>query len=234
MPATTGSTPQGLVTRQATLDGGAGNNTLYGGPAGDVLIGGFDGAEGRQGSNVIIAGNGNNTIYGNAPVGLKGSTGGNNLIVGGSGSDTIFGNFQSVVTKNGQPSDGGEGGQNLIIGGGGSDMLYASQMTDGAEGGHGSILIAGSTSLNESALLSILSEWTSARSYADRIANIAGTGSGPRNNGDNFLQAGITVFDDGVPDDLFGDTKGELDWLLFALAVDSPHRIKPGEIETGL
>ncbi len=223
-----------LMTRQATLDGGGGNNTLYGGAAGDVLIGGFDGAEGQQGSNVIVAGNGTNTIYGNAPVGLKGSTGGNNLIVGGSGSDTVYGSFASVLTKDGQPSDGGEGGQNLIIGGGGSDTLYASQAADGGEGGHGSILIAGTTTLDESALLSILSEWTSDRSYANRVANIEGLGSGPRNNGNHFLQAGVTVFDDASPDDLFSDTHGELDWLLFALAVDNSHRVKSGETETDI
>ena len=135
---------------------------------------------------------------------------------------------------NGQSSDGGEGGQNLVIGGGGSDTIYASQMADGAEGGHGSILVAGSTSLDESALLSILSEWTSDRSYDDRVANIEGTGSGPRNNGDNFLQAGITIFDDGSPDDLFSDTNGDLNWLVFALANDTPYRVKPGETETNL
>ncbi len=223
---------RGLTSRQATLDGGGDDNTLYGGPVGDVLIGGFDGAEGQQGSNVIIAGNGTNTIYGNAPVGLKGSTGGNNLIIGGSGADTIYGNFATVQTKAGQPSDGGEGGQNLIIGGGGSDTLYASQAADGAEGGHGSILIAGTTTLDESALLSILSEWTSDRGYADRIANIEGTGAGPRNNGDNFLQADVTIFDDGSPDDLFSDTKGDLNWLLYAFADDTLHRVKPGETET--
>ena len=223
---------RGLTTRQATLDGGADDNTLYGGPAGDVLIGGIDGGEGQQGSNVIIAGNGTNTIYGNAPVGLKGSTGGNNLIVGGSGNDTIYGNFGSVETKHGSPSDGAEGGQNLVVGGGGSDTIYASQMVDGAEGGHGSMLIAGSTSLDESALLSVLSEWTSGRTYAEKIANIAGTGTGPRNNGTDFLQAGVTLFDDSSPDDLYSDTEGDLNWLLYAFADDTSHRVKSGEAET--
>ena len=59
------STRSGLLTTQATLDGGAGSNTIYGGSAGDILIGGSNGGEGRQASNVIVAGNGNNTIYGN-------------------------------------------------------------------------------------------------------------------------------------------------------------------------
>jgi pectate lyase len=223
---------RGLLTRQATLDGGGDDNWLYGGAAGDVLIGGSDGGEGQQGSNVIIAGNGSNTIYGNAPIGLKKSTGGNNLIVGGSGRDVIYGNFGIVQTKNGQPSDGGEGGQNLIIGGGGSDTIYASQMADGAEGGHGSILVAGSTSLNEAALAAILTEWTTTRSYEQKIANIMGTGSGLRENGDYFLQPGVTILSDSSEDELFSDTNGELNWLIYAFADDQPRRVKPGEVET--
>jgi len=223
---------RGLTTRQATLDGGGGDNWLYGGQAGDVLIGGVDGGEGQQGSNVIIAGDGDNTIYGNAPIGLKKSTGGDNLIVGGSGSDTIYGAYATVQTKNGLPSDGGEGGQNLIFGGGGNDTIYASQTADGAEGGHGSILVAGSTSLDETALRAVFDEWTSTRSYEQRIANIQGTGSGPRENDEHFLQPGVTIFSDGSVDELFSDTNGELNWLIYAFAEDQPHRVKPGETET--
>src|SRR5205085_1989067 len=37
-----------LTATQTTLDGQAGNNKLYGGQAGDILIGGSNGAEGRQ------------------------------------------------------------------------------------------------------------------------------------------------------------------------------------------
>src|SRR5262249_40385792 len=77
----------GLIVTQAALDGGGGSNTLYGGQAGDILIGGANGAEGTQSNNTIIAGNGNNTIYGNAIDGLAGTAAGNNLIVGGSGID---------------------------------------------------------------------------------------------------------------------------------------------------
>ena len=223
-----------LTTTQATLDGGAGNNTLYGGQAGDVLIGGSNGAEGKQGSNTIIAGNGNNTIYGNAQVGAEGSTGGNNLIVGGSAADTIYGTYQTVHKKNGTASNGGEGGQNLIIGGGGADDLYASQQVDGAEGGKGSILVSGTTTLDPTALLSVLSEWTSSRDYTTRIANISGTGSGTRNNGSSFLLAGVTVANDHSEDHLFGDSKGLYNWLIETLAEDIASRRKPGETTTDL
>lgn len=222
-----------LSTIPATLDGGGGNNTLYGGQAGDILIGGSTGS-GKQGSNTIIAGDGNNTIYGNAIVGAEGSTGGNNIIVGGTGNDTIYGAYAEVRKPNGSVSNGGEGGQNLIIGGGGNDLIYASQEIDGAEGGKGSILVAGETNLSQAALAAILSEWTSTRDYATRIENILGSGVGLRNNGDHFLQVGVSISNDGAVDELFSDTKGKDNWLLYALAMDAVSRKKPTETVTNL
>ncbi len=219
----------GLATTQATLDGGVGDDTIFGGSAGDVLIGGTDGGEGKQGSNVIIAGNGDNTIYGNGLTARKGATGGNNLIVGGTGHDTIYGNFGTNLSV-----DGGEGGQNLIIGGGGSDTIYAAQIVDGAEGGHGSILVSGSTTLNQAALLSVLSEWTSTHSVVSKIANISGTGTGPRNNGNNFLEVGVTIFADTDADTLYSDSKGSANWLLLTLSQDTANRVKPTDVETDL
>ena len=218
---------RGLSFTQATLDGYTGNNTLYGGSAGDTLIGGSDGGEGKQGNNIIIAGNGNNTIYGNGVTSRKGARGGNNVIVGGSGNDTIYGNFGLNPTGN-----GGEGGQNLIVGGDGQDTIYASQVVDGAEGGHGSILVAGGTTLDPAALSSVLSEWTSSRTYAEKIANIQGIGSGPRSNDNNFLIAGDTITSDGSLDDLFSDTHGSLNWLAYDFDQDVKHRFKAGEQET--
>ena len=218
---------RGLLTTQATLDGGAGNNTIYGGSAGDILIGGSNGGEGKQGNNVIIAGNGDNTIYGNGMTAQKGATGGDNLIIGGSGNDTIYGNFGTNPTGN-----GGEGGQNLIVGGGGSDTIYASQVTDGAEGGHGSILIAGTTTLNQLALESVLEEWWSTDTLATKIADITGTGTTTGSNGINFLQPGVTVLGDGSVDQLFSDTNGSANWLLLSLSQDTANRVKAIDIET--
>ena len=221
---------RGLTTVPSTLDGGGGNNTLYGGSAGDILIGGSNGAEGKQGSNVIIAGNGDNTIYGNGLTARRGATGGNNLIMGGTGHDVIYGSFGANPTGN-----GGEGGQNLIVGGGGGDTIYASQITDGAEGGHGSILIAGTTTLNQAALQSILTEWTSSHALADKIANISGTGTGTRFNGNAYLQPDVTVQDDNVPDTIWSDTYGSANWLLLSLNnQDTANREKAIDIETDL
>lgn len=217
------------TTTRATLDGGAGNNTLKGGQAGDTLIGGFDGSEGRQGNNVIIAGSGANTIYGNGVNGPEGVTAGNHLIVGGSGVDTIYGAFGSVN------HNGGEGGRNLIVGGGGADTLYASQNANGGEGGHGSILVAGTTTLNQNALQAVLAEWTSTHSYAQRLANIQGqntAGFASRLNGNNYLTAGQTVANDSAADKLWGDTTGALNWFLYRSPQDTVGRTKSGETIT--
>ncbi len=224
---------RGLLTTQATLNGNADNNTLYGGPAGDILIGGSNGGEGKQGNNVIIAGNGDNTIYGNDVTGAEGATGGNNLIVGGSGHDTIYGSFATIHKKDGSPSTGGEGGQNLIIGGGGDDVIYASQAADGAEGGHGSILIGGTTTLGQAALQAVLAEWTSSDTLALKLARIQGTQSGGLNGG-SYLQPGVTVVDDGSADHIFGDSKGKPNWVISSALQDQVDRTKDGDTLTDL
>jgi hypothetical protein len=222
-----------LTTTAALLDGGAGNNRLCGGQANDILSGGSNGGEGQQGSHTIVGGAGNDTIFGNAQAGAEGSTGGNHLLNGGSGNDTIYGAYQTVYKSDHVTlSNGGEGGRNLIVGGEGEDTIYASQTSDGAEGGKGSILVAGTTLLDEAALTLVLSEWTSARTYAERIANISGPGSPTRLNGDNFLQPGVTVASDNVSDQLFGDSQGQLHWFLHSSTGDTASRVKVGETET--
>jgi hypothetical protein len=218
----------GLTSTQATLDGGTGSNTLYGGAAADILIGGAnfkakaDGPEGQQGSNVIVGGAGDDTIYGNAINGGEGK-GGNNILLGGAGSDTIYGNW----------ANGGEaGGYNILVGGTESDILLDYKAADGAEG-RSSILIAGNTSLQVPDLKAVMSEWASAHSYTTRLQNILGVGTGARENGNAFLQPGVTVTNDLAVDQLWGSTGGTgLNWFWYLLAVDQVNRTKPGETLT--
>jgi Ca2+-binding RTX toxin-like protein len=106
---------------------------------------------------------------------------GNNVLVGGAGDDQLLGG----------------GGQNLLIGGLGADTLNRNGGDD--------LLIAGTTAFdtNEAALAAVLAEWTSGRDYATRAANLRGTGSGPRANGDFFLKASgpdVTVYNDDAVD----------------------------------
>jgi hypothetical protein len=87
-------------------------------------------------------------------------------------------------------------------------------------------ILAGDTSVFDSdrehepsgateAMLAILDEWTSDRSFPDRVANINGQDpSDDRLNEDFFLKLGETVLNDGQPDELSGGP-GD-DWLLLS------------------
>ena len=216
-----------LATTSVRLDGGTGNNTLYGGHASDILIGGgnvalkHNGPEGQQGSNVIVGGAGDDVLYGNAINGAEGK-GGNNILLGGDGQDSIYGNW----------TDGGEGGgRNLIVGGADADTLYDYKIADGAEG-KGSILVADelNTSLGVPQLQQIMAEWASTHSYSDRVNNILGPGSIGRLNGNAYLQPGSTVTNDAAVDQLWGSTGGAAsNWFWYVLAVDEINRTKGGE-----
>jgi hypothetical protein len=77
-----------------------------------------------------------------------------------------------------------------------------------------------------SVLFAIRQEWVSSRSYAERVANISGSGIGPRDNGDNFLMPGGNVFNDrkaGSVELLIDEVLGneELDWFLIDDVNDS-------------
>jgi len=78
----------------------------------------------------------------------------------------------------------------------------------------------------------ILAEWTSGRDYATRIENISGTGVGPRDNGDYFLQVDQTVEGNSLVDDLTGGSN--LDWFLYTLAEDILNDPEGGETELNL
>jgi Ca2+-binding RTX toxin-like protein len=130
---------------------------------------------------------------------------GNHLLQGGASNDVLVGG----------------GGNDTLIAGGGRDLLIGGSGVAQLVGNSGGdILIAGTTAFdrNQAALAAIMAEWTSARSYADRVANLSGTGCGPRNNGNYFLIAGgpsATGFHNGVVDVLHGSG---MDWFFAKLS----------------
>ena len=121
----------------------------------------------------------------------------------------------------------GGAGNDLIVGGNGRDILIGGTGTDRIVGNaDDDILIAGFTEFDnsEAALMAILNEWTSTRSYAERTANIAGTGNGAsfvaRLNGNYFLMnegPSATVRDDNAKDILTGSA-GQ-DWFFANLEI---------------
>jgi Ca2+-binding RTX toxin-like protein len=123
---------------------------------------------------------------------LKGG-GGVNVLVGGDGDDVLLGG----------------GVRDILIGGAGADRLVGSSTDD--------ILIAGYTlfDTNLAALLAIRQEWTSDRGFAERVANLAGTGTTGANGTVYLVTSGpaARVFDDDAEDILTG--AGGTDWFLF-------------------
>jgi len=123
---------------------------------------------------------------------IKGG-GGNDILLGGPGNDRLM----------------GAAGRDLLIGGTGADRILGDQDDD--------IMISGTTAhdANAAALQAIASEWTSTRSYLERVANIQnGTGSMARNNGSFFFAIGSTLFDDGAADSLTGNAG--TDWFILS------------------
>ena len=105
---------------------------------------------------------------------------GPNILPGESGNDSLVGRTN----------------REILIGGLGADVL------DGDD-----LLIAGRATFdaNLTSLNAFLSEWTSSRTYATRIANLRGTETGVRNNGLTFPLSS-TVLNDAIIDRMFGES----------------------------
>jgi hypothetical protein len=136
----------------------------------------------------VFGGNGGNNLTGDAQ---------GNILIGGNGNDVIQGGT----------------GRSLLIGGKGNDLVTG--------GSGGDILIGGNTTYDQThnlaALASILAEWQSTDTYAQRVADIkTGTAAlgGQDLNGANTLVLGTTVKDDGSFNTLTGGINpSDLDWF---------------------
>lgn len=146
----------------------------------------------------VFGGNHGDTLIGDAQ---------GNILIGGAGTDTILGGI----------------GLSLLIGGGGNDTVTG--------GSGGDILIGGFTTYdhthNEDALMAILAEWQSGKSYVLRVDDLKFGGG---LNGSNTLVLGKTVIDDGGSDSLTGGSHIPLalDWF-FAGVHDTIHNYESGE-----
>jgi len=132
---------------------------------------------------------------------------GNDRLKGGAGNDVLLGGCGDDLIIGGD-------GRDLLIGGYGADRIVGNADED--------VLIAGYTAYdaNDTALFSLMNEWTSAGSYSSRVANItAGTGlaNGYRLFGDDG--ACQTVFNDNEVDTLTG-SQGQ-DWFFANRTADN-------------
>jgi len=181
-----------------SIDAGEGDNSIRTNGGDDTIVSG-------SGDDVVIDRGGNNIIATGAGadrVKLYGS--GDNWVRGGLGRDTIMGGDGNDVLLGEADNDRLTGGlgRDILIGGIGGDRFYGKEGDD--------LLVAGSTIYDENdvALLALLTEWTSQKSYLERAANVTNGGGA---NGDVILDRTSTLIDDGVKDQL----RGELDIDLF-------------------
>ena len=136
---------------------------------------------------------------------------GHDRLKGGAGDDVLLGGTGDDLLSGGS-------GRDLLIGGTGADRLVGNSEDD--------LLIAGNTLHDtlDTALCAIMDEWTSGRTYSQRVANLSGLASAgadgstfaSRENNGFFLRSdgpGTTVFDDNAADILTGSSG--LDWFLF-------------------
>lgn len=134
------------------MNGGAGNDTIIFGTAGDTLIGDFAGDDfiscssvsftGRTTTNIITDNLGNNFIDGGNGSDVFTTGGGNDVLFGrvgddtlnaGGGNDTLFGDVGNdyLIGGDGNDSLGGAIGADTLIGGAGSDSFYYNNFGEG-------------------------------------------------------------------------------------------------------
>jgi Ca2+-binding RTX toxin-like protein len=192
-----------------TLDGGAGD---------DILVGSLDGSaapdlmNGGDGNDFFLADAGSDTINGGNDDDVVLAGDGSNVVDGGAGNDVIVGGEGNDSLLGGTGSDFivGLGGSDTIRGGAGQDFIIAAYIDDTPEG----------------TAEGVVAEWFSGGSYTSRVNNITGvtnTGLNPYP-----LVVGVTVFDDGAADTIFGDA--DEDFFYLDLATDVATDVAVGEV----
>ncbi|WP_425615859.1 hypothetical protein NA78x_005791 [Anatilimnocola sp. NA78] len=184
--AATAAVEVDLALSAAQLQANVGDNTLQ-------LTGLIDNLDGSEFDDKLFGNTLANRIRGLAGNDILRGEGGNDTVDGGDGDDILLGGLGGDKVYGGL-------GRDLLIGGLGVDLVNG-----GGGTGNEDILIGGTTTFdaNEAALLSIMAEWTSANSNADRINNLKnGTGVAPKNNGTTYLDS-TTVLNDNSPDSLW-------------------------------
>jgi Ca2+-binding RTX toxin-like protein len=142
-------------TQDVEIDGGAGNDLLYGaggedflrGGTGDDRIAGFAGddtLEGDDGADQIVAGGGDDYVDAGAGDDRLWGEGGNDGLWGGEGNDVIFGDSTTtpIALQGNDYLDGGAGDDQLV-GNGGADELFGGEGNDLLDGGDGNDYLDG-------------------------------------------------------------------------------------------
>lgn len=222
LPGVVGSSSSDASTIEQTgadlLDGGAGDDTLYG----------------EGGSDFVIGGEGNDVLYGDAPYlpqelqaadildGGAGDDvldggGGDDQLYGGTGTDDLYGGAGNDLLDAGSGNDGlwsGEGddtlrggdGADSMFGGGGSDRLHGGAGSDELDGGEGDDVLLGEGD----------ADWMDGGAGNDTLFGGAGDDCIEGGDGNDAIDggAGIDVLRGGAGDDTYTLSLGYgRDWI---------------------
>lgn len=207
------------VTVGATIDGGAGNDTLLSSYQDDIIVdmAGNNTIRSRSGNDDITTGDGDDDINAGGGNDVIHSGGGTDLIAAGSGADLVLAGAGDDTVSGGGGNDilvGGSGGD-ILLGGGSRDILIGGSGLDDLQGQNGKDLLIGDSTVyddNEAALLAIMAEWSASTSQANRQANLSdGSGNPPGLNG--FYYFNDSTIDDDEEDDLLDGGTGQ-NWLI--------------------
>ncbi len=111
------------------INGGDGNDILYG-------VSGDDQIHGGRGNDELNGNSGDDVLYGNDGADVLNGNSGTDLLHGGAGADTLKGNSGNDVLH-------GDGQDDLLFGGSGDDTLFGGSGADDLRGGSGADVLAG-------------------------------------------------------------------------------------------
>jgi len=159
----------GAKSDNDVLDGGPGNDTIYGGagddfinggPGDDMLVGGAGGGtiNGGDGNDIIKTGNGDtgttlnggagrDQLYGGLAANIMNGGDGVDYLSGGGGNDIMHGGAGDDSLKGGTGATRmyGDDGNDTLQGGTGNEFLYGGSGNDKLIGGAGNDLLSGGT-----------------------------------------------------------------------------------------
>ena len=123
------------------MDGGAGNDDLYGEDGHDIIYGGTgnDKLNGDAGNDVLFGGTGTDTLSGNTGNDTLYGEAGDDFLYGDEGHDKLFGGSGKDILSGGDGNDTlyGEDGNDKLFGGTGNDILFGGTGDDELTGGSG-------------------------------------------------------------------------------------------------
>jgi hypothetical protein len=164
---------------------------------------------------------------------IGGAVSGIETVIGGTRDDRLFGdNNNNVLIGNaGNNVLVGNGGADSLTGGAGRDLLIGGSGADSLNGGTNDDILVGSATTydaNLTALNRVMSEWTSARTYMQRVNNIT---AGLGNTAGTMLTATQCVVD-GVDDTLLG--AAGTDWFFSSTAEEAFDDMAGAEVKVSL